>query len=67
MRSLIAVMLAIVSINAHSSAQVKCYSNGKLIYSGAGEEIEFLDPLFTFKEKDSNRIMFINADCVIKF
>jgi len=65
MRFFIAIILVFVSMSCNA-AQVKCYSNGKLIYSGNGEEVGFLDPLFTFKENGSNRIVFVNADCVVK-
>jgi hypothetical protein len=44
---------------------IKCYSNGKLIYSGSGLDVSTHDGLFILKMPD-NTYLLLQADCVAK-
>ncbi len=45
---------------------IKCYSQGKLIYSGQGDQVTFDDDILIFNEIKSNHTLIILGDCVIK-
>ena len=46
--------------------ELKCYSEGKLIYSGIGSLDNIQDGLFSFIESKSGKLVLITADCIAK-
>lgn len=66
------VILAVVTVSlilwfsCVFAGEVKCYSHGKRIYHGYGEDyVYFDDGLFQFVEKKTKKLVFIHGDCVI--
>lgn len=58
------ILLPTILLAGHT-AQINCYSSGKLIYSGYGKDFAYEDGIFAFKESNSNKIVFSTGDCVI--
>lgn len=47
-------------------ADVNCYSNGIQIYSGRVKDMIYDDAIFTFIDKKTNKLVFVQAECVVK-
>jgi hypothetical protein len=68
MRKMILGLLLLISSNAFAyDAMVDCYSAGKRIYHGRASDMYYSDDFLTFTEKKTDQLVFIQAECVIKF
>jgi hypothetical protein len=65
MRYYIGILLLIISSLTYAD-EVRCYSNGHLIYHRQGYKIAYTDGMFAFTEANTNRIVFTSADCIVK-
>lgn len=66
MRKLLVTTLLLVSSCAFAkNFDVKCYSNGTLIYSKVVEDVSEIDGLLVLK--DEGRIIFTNGNCVMQY
>ncbi len=45
---------------------IKCYSNGKLIYSHQVRDVTFTGDLFVFTELGSDKIIVFSGECIAK-
>jgi hypothetical protein len=65
MRFLIALFL-ILNISLAHADEIRCYSDGKLIYHHRVYDINYYDGLFMFTEANTDRPVFAGADCIAK-
>ena len=63
MRLLMYLFLTVFSISTFAD-NIKCYSNGKLIYSGHGQDVVYRDGMFILRQANNNRYLFLTGDCV---
>ena len=63
MRLILCLFLAVFSTYAFAD-HIKCYSNGKLIYSGYGQDVIYRDGMFIMRQESNNRYLFLTGDCV---
>ena len=64
MRFIILILLFATSMAF--GGNIKCYSNGRMIYSGNGKGVIHDDGMFAFEEHPSKRLILISGDCVIR-
>ena len=65
MKYLLIPLLLSLSMPSFAS-YVRCYSQGKVIYSGYATEVAYDERFVVVKDNKTHKDVFILADCVIK-
>ncbi len=65
MRYLLLLVLSLISLSA-TAAHVKCYSEGKEIYSHSVKDMYFDGEAYVFTEISTGYLVFTNAVCIFK-
>lgn len=60
------ILIALCLFSSAFADEIKCYSSGKLIYSGMGDDFLYSEGVFSFAETKTNKVVFVAADCIVK-
>jgi hypothetical protein len=59
-------LLLILFCSIAQANEVKCYSNGHMVYSRHVRDISYMDDVLVFVEENSDKVVITTLDCVVK-
>lgn len=67
MKNIALLVSALISIASPAFADsIKCYSNGRLIYSHHVKDVTFTGDWFIFTELSTDKLVIFNGECIAK-